>query len=103
MMGDVPGHVVMVLVDVAVEDRDVLEWHQHVDRLLAQGSEQMNLETTRLSAEIMFIKTRLLIDLNQVEVIGVGNRRIGLDNQLLAAQAAAVACVGFHVFLSDQP
>lgn len=40
---------------------------RHVDRLLAQGSEQMNLETTRLSAEIMFIKTRLLIDLNQVE------------------------------------
>ena len=40
---------------------------RHVDRLLVQGIGQANLETTRLSAEIMFIKTRLFLNLNQVE------------------------------------
>lgn len=40
---------------------------RHVDNLLIQGSEQVSLETTRLSAELMFIKTRLLLILNQIE------------------------------------
>jgi len=40
---------------------------RHVDRLLAQGTGQVGLETTRLSAEILFIKTRLYVNLNQVE------------------------------------
>lgn len=38
---------------------------KHVDNLLAQGVENSNLETTRLTAEIMFIKTRLLLSLNR--------------------------------------
>lgn len=40
---------------------------RHVDLLLVQGAEQVNLETTRLSAEIMFLKTRLFANLNQGE------------------------------------
>jgi hypothetical protein len=39
---------------------------RHVDRLLLQGAEQVSLQTTRLSAEIMIIKTRLLVNLNQI-------------------------------------
>lgn len=40
---------------------------RHVDHLLLQGTEQLNLETIRLSAEIMFMKTRLYANLNQGE------------------------------------
>lgn len=40
---------------------------RHVNRLLAQGTGQPNLETTRLTAEIMFIKARLYANINQVE------------------------------------
>jgi hypothetical protein len=40
---------------------------RHVDRLLVQGTGQVSLETTRLSAEILFIKTRLYLNLNQIE------------------------------------
>lgn len=40
---------------------------RHVDHLLFKGTEQASLETTRLSAEIMFIKTRLYLNLNQAE------------------------------------
>jgi hypothetical protein len=40
---------------------------KHVDNLLVKSSEQVNLETTRLSAEIMFTKSRLLLNLNQGE------------------------------------
>ena len=40
---------------------------RHVDNLLVQGSEQVNLETTRLTAEVLFIKTRLFLNLNQIE------------------------------------
>lgn len=43
---------------------------RHVDHLLEQGTEQVNLETTRLSAEIMFLKTRLFVNLNQGEAAG---------------------------------
>jgi hypothetical protein len=39
---------------------------KHVDNLLAQGAEHASLETTRLTAEIMFIKARLQMNLNQV-------------------------------------
>ena len=38
---------------------------KHVDNLLAQGTEHSTLETTRLTAEIMFIKTRLFMGLNR--------------------------------------
>jgi len=38
---------------------------KHVDNLLDQGAENSTLETTRLTAEIMFIKTRLLLSLNR--------------------------------------
>jgi hypothetical protein len=38
---------------------------KHVDNLLAQGVENSTLETTRLTAEIMFIKTRLFLSLNR--------------------------------------
>src|SRR5476649_718505 len=37
MMGDVAGHVVVLLMDVAVEHHDVLVRHQQVDRLGAVG------------------------------------------------------------------
>ena len=37
---------------------------KHVDNLLSQGAEHASLETTRLTAEIMFIKARLQMDLN---------------------------------------
>ena len=40
---------------------------KHVDNLLAQGVEKATLDTTRLTAEIMFIKTRLLICLNRAD------------------------------------
>lgn len=40
---------------------------RHVNRLLLQGTGQPNLETTRLTAEIMFIKARLYANINQVE------------------------------------
>jgi hypothetical protein len=40
---------------------------RHVDHLLHQGAEQVNLETIRLSAEIMYMKTRLFANLNQGE------------------------------------
>jgi hypothetical protein len=40
---------------------------KHVDNLLAQDTENSTLETTRLSAEIMFIKTRLFMSLNREE------------------------------------
>lgn len=40
---------------------------RHVDHLLAMGTEQVNLETTRLSAEVMFLKARLFASLNQDE------------------------------------
>jgi hypothetical protein len=40
---------------------------RHVNRLLQQGTGQPNLETTRLTAEIMFIKARLYMNINQVE------------------------------------
>lgn len=43
---------------------------RHVDNLLLQGTEQMNLETVRLSAEVMFIKTRLFLALNQGQAAG---------------------------------
>ena len=33
MMGDMARHVVVLLVDVAVEHHDVLEGHQELDRL----------------------------------------------------------------------
>jgi hypothetical protein len=39
----------------------------HVDNLLVQSSEQVNLETTRLTAEVLFIKTRLFLNLKQIE------------------------------------
>ena len=38
---------------------------RHVDALLAQDPEQASIETTRLTAETMFIKARLFIDLNR--------------------------------------
>lgn len=38
---------------------------KHVDNLLAQSVQHTNLETTRLTAEIMFIKARLFICLNR--------------------------------------
>ena len=38
---------------------------KHVDNLLAQSAEHSTLETTRLTAEIMYIKTRLLMSLNR--------------------------------------
>ena len=38
---------------------------KHVDNLLSQGMEHATLDTIRLTAEIMFIKTRLLISLNR--------------------------------------
>lgn len=38
---------------------------KHVDNLLEQGAEHASLETTRLTAEIMFIKARLQMNLNQ--------------------------------------
>ena len=40
---------------------------KHVDNLLALGAENSTLETTRLTAEIMFIKTRLFLSLNRVD------------------------------------
>ena len=40
---------------------------RHVNRLLVQGLNQGNLDTTRLTAEIMFIKARLYFNVNQVE------------------------------------
>jgi hypothetical protein len=40
---------------------------RHVNRLLLQGVGQANLDTTRVTAEIMFIKARLFLNLNQVE------------------------------------
>lgn len=40
---------------------------RHVDHLLIKGTEQASLETTQLSAEIMLLKTRLFLSLNQVE------------------------------------
>jgi hypothetical protein len=40
---------------------------RHVNRLLVQGVGQGNLDTTRLTAEIMFIKARLYFTINQVE------------------------------------
>ena len=40
---------------------------RHVNRLLVQGVGQGNLDTTRLTAQIMFIKTRLYFTINQVE------------------------------------
>lgn len=40
---------------------------RHVDHLQVLGAEQVNLETTRLSAEVMFLKTRLFVSLNQGE------------------------------------
>lgn len=40
---------------------------KHVDNLLAQVVENSTLETTRLTAEIMFIKTRLFLSLNRVD------------------------------------
>jgi len=40
---------------------------KHVDNLLAQGFEYSTLETTRLTAEIMFIKARLFMSLNREE------------------------------------
>jgi len=39
---------------------------KHVDNLLVQESEDSPLETTRLAAEVMFLKTRLFLSLNQV-------------------------------------
>jgi hypothetical protein len=38
---------------------------KHVDVILSQDPEQSNIETTRLTAEILFIKARLFIDLNR--------------------------------------
>jgi hypothetical protein len=38
---------------------------KHVDNILEQGAEHATLETTRLTAEIMFIKARLQMILNQ--------------------------------------
>ena len=38
---------------------------KHVDNLLTQSIQHSNLETTRLTAEIMFIKARLFICLNR--------------------------------------
>ena len=38
---------------------------KHVDNLLAQSFQHTNLETTRLTAEMMFIKARLFIALNR--------------------------------------
>ncbi len=38
---------------------------KHVDNLLAQSLQHATLETTRLTAEIMFIKARLFMDLNR--------------------------------------
>ena len=38
---------------------------KHVDNLLAQSFQHSNLETTRLTAEIMFMKARLFIALNR--------------------------------------
>ena len=38
---------------------------KHVDNLLTQSIQHANLETTRLTAEIMFIKARLFICLNR--------------------------------------
>jgi hypothetical protein len=38
---------------------------KHVDVILSQDAEQSNIETTRLTAEILFIKTRLFIGLNR--------------------------------------
>jgi hypothetical protein len=40
---------------------------KHVDNLLAQNVERSTLDTSRLTAEIMFIKTRLFICLNKRE------------------------------------
>jgi len=40
---------------------------RHVDPLLVQGAEQVGLDTTRLSAEILLIKARLFLNLNQPE------------------------------------
>lgn len=40
---------------------------KHVDNLLSQNVEQSTLDTSRLTAEIMFIKTRLFICLNKRE------------------------------------
>ncbi len=42
---------------------DVLK--KHVDNLLSQSLQHATLETTRLTAEIMFIKARLFLDLNR--------------------------------------
>lgn len=42
---------------------DFLE--KHVDNLLAQNTENATLETARLTAEIMFIKTRLFMSMNR--------------------------------------
>ncbi|HEY6872898.1 MAG TPA: hypothetical protein VI298_09260 [Geobacteraceae bacterium] len=38
---------------------------KHVDNLLSQSFQHTNLETTRLTAEIMFIKARLFLSLNR--------------------------------------
>jgi hypothetical protein len=38
---------------------------KHVDNLLAQSLQHATLETTRLTAEIMFIKARVFLDLNR--------------------------------------
>jgi hypothetical protein len=38
---------------------------KHVDVILSQDPEQSNIETTRLTAEILFIKARLFIGLNR--------------------------------------
>ena len=40
---------------------------KHVDNLLAQGMDNATLDATRLTAEIMIIKTRLFISLNRGE------------------------------------
>lgn len=40
---------------------------RHVNRLLVEGVQQGNIDITRLTAEIMFIKARLYFTLNQLE------------------------------------
>lgn len=40
---------------------------KHVDNLLAQSTENSPLETTKLSAEIMFVKARLFMSLNRAD------------------------------------
>jgi hypothetical protein len=41
--------------------------NKHVDNLLAQNAGLSTLETARLTAEIMFIKTRLFMSMNRIE------------------------------------